>query len=130
MTRVRGEGGAAVVDFVLVSILVLALFLLVFQVGVFFHVRNVVTAAAAEGARFGATADRSPDEGAVRAQEAIAEALGARVSQRIRCTSTGTVDVGGAAAIEIVCRGPLPIVFLPTPAVTVEVKGHAFEESW
>lgn len=132
MTRRRGEDGAAVVDFVLVSILVLALFLLVFQVGVFFHVRNVVAAAAAEGARYGATADRTPEEGAARAQEAIRDGLGSRVSDRIRCTpgaGDGTIDVDGARAVEIICRGPVPIVFLPTPAVTIEVQGHALEES-
>jgi Flp pilus assembly protein TadG len=132
MRAERGDEGAAVVDFVLVTVLVIALFLLVFQVGVLFHVRNVVTAAAAEGARYGATADRTPEDGALRAEEAIRDALGERVASRIRCTSGadgGLVDVDGVAAVEIVCRGPLPIVFLPTPVIAVEVKGHALEES-
>ncbi len=131
MTRVRGDGGAAVVDFVLVTVLVLGLFLLVFQVGVFFHVRNVVAAAAAEGARFGAAADRTPAEGAVRAQSAVRDALGSRVSAAITCRPAdgdGTVDVAGAAAVEIVCRGKVPVVFLPTPVVTLVVKGHALQE--
>ncbi len=131
MTRARGDDGAAVVDFVLVTVLVLGLFLLVFQVGVFFHVRNVAAAAAAEGARYGAAADRSPSEGAVRAQAAVRDALGTRVAAAIRCApapGNGTVDVGGVAAVEIVCRGNVPVVFLPTPVVRLVVTGHALEE--
>ena len=121
----RRDDGAAVVDFVLVSVLVLALFLLVFQVGVFLHVRNVVAAAAAEGARYGATADRTPADGAARAESAVREALGDR---GIRCAGT-VVDVQGAAALEVRCRGPVPVVFLPTPVVRVDVRGHALEEA-
>ncbi len=120
------------VDVVLVMVLLLGLFLLVFQVGVFFHVRTVVASAAAEGARYGAAADRTPAEGAARAQAAVRDALGTQVSAAIRClpaAGMGTVDVGGADAVEIVCRGPVPIVFLPTPSVEIVVKGHALEES-
>ncbi len=132
MTRARGDGGAAVVDFVLVSILVITLFLLVFQVGVFFHVRTLLASAAAEGARYGAAADRTPADGALRAQTAVRDALGTRVASKIRCVAAagdGTIDVDGARAVEIVCSGPLPIVFLPTPVVSLTVKGHALEEA-
>ena len=52
-----GERGSAVVDFVLVSILIVTLLLAVLQVAVYVHVRNVVTASAQEGARFAANAD-------------------------------------------------------------------------
>jgi Flp pilus assembly protein TadG len=44
------DEGAAVVDFVLVTVLLLMLFLLVLQVGILFHVRNVLIESAAEGA--------------------------------------------------------------------------------
>ena len=52
-----GERGSAVVDFVLVSLLIVALLLAVLQVAVYVHVRNVVTASAQEGARYAANAD-------------------------------------------------------------------------
>ena len=129
MTRARGDDGAAVVDVVLVAVLVLGLFLLVFQVAVFFHVRTVVASAAAEGARYAAVADRTPEQGAARAQAAVREALGGRVSAAIRCAPGAPVQVAGAAVVEIVCRGPVPIVFLPAPAVEVVVKGHALDEA-
>jgi len=48
MTRRTGAAGAAVVDFVFVTVLVVALFLLVLQVGLVLHVRNVLVSSAAE----------------------------------------------------------------------------------
>ena len=48
--RSRDERGSAVVDFVLVSMLVVPLFLGILQVGLYLYVRNTVTAAASEGA--------------------------------------------------------------------------------
>ncbi len=129
MSRPRGDSGAAVVDFVLVSVLVLSMFLLVFQIGVVLHVRNVLVAAAAEGARFGAAADRTPEEGAVRAHEAVAQALGRRVADRMTCEPVqgGTVD--GAPVVDIRCSGPMPIVFLPAGPLTITVHAHALEEA-
>ena len=130
MTRSRGDDGAAVVDFVLVSVLVVALFLLVFQVGVVLHVRNVLVASAAEGARYGAAADRTPDEGAARAKEAIAQALGNRVARAMDCRPVDGGTVDGAPVVDIRCTGHLPIVFLPAGPLTITVHGHALEESW
>lgn len=122
----------AVVDFVLVCVLLLGLFLLVFQVGVFFHVRNVVAASAAEGARYGAAADRNPTQGAARAQVVLRQALGSKVSRAITCSpggAGGVVLVAGARVVDIVCTGRLPIVFGPSPKLVLTVHGHALEES-
>jgi Flp pilus assembly protein TadG len=124
----REEDGAAVVDFVLVSILVLTLFLLVFQVGVVFHVRNVLVASAAEGARYGANADRTPEDGALRAKRVIADALGSRVANAMTCTPYPGQEVDGQPVVEIRCTGPIPLVFLPMGSVTLTIKGHAIEE--
>lgn len=123
------DEGAAVVDFVLVSVLVLTLFLVVFQVGVAFHVRNVLVASAAEGARYGANADRTPEEGAARAKQVIADALGAKIAASMTCTPLDGGDIDGQPVIDIRCTGPLPIVFLPTGAFDITVHGHAIEES-
>lgn len=125
----RADDGAAVVDFVLVSVLVLALFLVVLQVGVVLHVRDVVAASAAEGARFGAAADRTPEEGAVRAEEVIAEGLGGRVARSVHCTALPGAEVDGAPVVDIRCTGPLPVVFLPAGPLTLTVHGHALEEA-
>jgi Flp pilus assembly protein TadG len=52
----NGDRGSAVVEFVLVSLLIMLLLLAVLQVAVYVHVRNVVTASAQEGARYAANA--------------------------------------------------------------------------
>jgi Flp pilus assembly protein TadG len=129
MAHPRDDDGAAVVDFVLVSVLVLALFLVVFQVGVVLHARNVLVASAAEGARYAATADRTPEEGAVRAREAIAQALGERVAASMDCHPVLGGAIDGAPVVDIRCTGPLPVVFLPAGPLTITVHGHALEES-
>ncbi|MCU1593475.1 MAG: pilus assembly protein TadE [Frankiales bacterium] len=123
------DEGAAVVDFVLVSVLVVVLFLIVFQVGIVLHVRNVMVSAAAEGARFGAAADREPGDGAERARSAIEDALGATIARSMDCAAVPGGDLDGAPVVDIRCTGPMPIVFLPTGQVTITVHGHALEES-
>jgi Flp pilus assembly protein TadG len=125
----RDDDGAAVVDFVLVSVLLVGLFLLVFQVGVVLHVRNVLVASAAEGARFGANADRTPDDGAERAKEVIADALGRRVADSMNCVPVAGEEIDGQPVVDVQCTGPMPIVFLPTGAFSLTVHGHAIEES-
>jgi Flp pilus assembly protein TadG len=123
------DEGAAVVDFVLVTVLLLALFLAVFQVGLMFHVRNVIASAAAEGARFGAAANRTPAQGAVRAQQAVRDALGRRTAAGIRCSAGRTTVVSGARVVDVMCAGRVPIVFGPSPRISLTVHGHALEES-
>lgn len=123
----RRDDGAAVVDFVLVSVLVLALFLLVLQVALVLHVRNVLVSAAAEGARYGATADRTPADGAERTHLAVSQALSGRAADRLTYTAT-TTSIDGAAVVEVTVRGPLPVVFLPAGPLTITVHGHALEE--
>ena len=62
-----GARATATVEFMLVSALVLFLFLLVLQVGFLLHTRTVLVAAAQEGARYGANADRGPADAERRA---------------------------------------------------------------
>src|SRR4051812_38593001 len=69
------DRGSAAVDFVLVGSLVTFLFLAVVQLGIDYHVRNVLAACVAEGARYGANADvADPEAGAAKANALITEA--------------------------------------------------------
>lgn len=129
MERGQGQEGAAVVEFVLVSVLLLTMFLIVFQIGVVLHVRNVLIASAAEGARYGAAADRSADEGTVRAKQAIAQALGQGTADSMTCIALPGSAIDGAPEVDIRCSGPLPLVFLPAGPLSITVHGHALEES-
>lgn len=122
-----GEDGSAVAEFVLVTALLLVLFGLVLQVGLLLHARTLLVAAAAEGARHAANADRSHGEGVERTRQAIAEGLGTRVLSRMS-VSAGTTSADGAAVVEVTVTGAVPLRFLPAGPVQLTVRGHALEE--
>jgi Flp pilus assembly protein TadG len=124
----RTDGGSAAVDFVLVGSLVTLLFLGVVQVAIDYHVRNVLAACAAEGARYGANADvADPDAGAARANELIREALGPAYAKAVAAQPQDVVD--GAPVVTVTVRARLPLIawFLPA-GPTVEATGHALLE--
>ena len=120
-----GDRGSAVVEFVLVSVLLSALFLAVVQLGVALHVRNTLTAAAAEGARYAANADRSPADGVVRTREVIRSSLSTRFGSDVRGSYT---DVAGHRAVVVEVRATLPLVGFAGPPHSLVVRGHALDE--
>lgn len=124
MTR---DEGSAVVDFVFVVVLVLTLFLGVLQFGLALHTRNVLVAAAQEGARFAANADRSEEDGVRRTREVIAEALSPRVAKELEIDAVPVVR-NGIRLVEVTVQGQLPVQFLPVSPFQVTVQGHALEE--
>ncbi|MGZ4438336.1 MAG: TadE/TadG family type IV pilus assembly protein [Nocardioidaceae bacterium] len=121
----RDEDGAAVVDFVLVLVVVLPLFLGILQVGLVLHVRNTLTAAASEGARYAATIDRPLDAGVARTRDQIREAVAGRFARDV---SARPVLVAGAPGVEVDVVAEVPPLGLWGPAVVLHVSGHAVEE--
>lgn len=124
----RDDRGSAVVDFTLVVVLVLGLFLGVLQLGLALHTRNVLVAAAQEGARVAAGADATEQDGVRRTRALIADALSEQAAADIDVEAR-VVRRSGAAVVEVTVRGPLPVQLLPVSPVTVTVSGHALEES-
>lgn len=121
----RSDSGAAVVEFVLVSALLVTLFMAVVQLGLALHVRNTVVAAAAEGARYGANADRGPDDAAARAREVIDESLSERFEGDV---TAGFEDVDGVPTIYVEVRTTLPLVGWLGPSRALVARGHAVDE--
>ena len=103
-----GERGSAVVDFVLVSLLILTLLLAVLQLAVYVHLRNVVTASAQEGARFAANADVDSALGAARTVEIVGRATSARTAAGLSCTSGEEADASGLTVVVVRCTGSVP----------------------
>lgn len=122
---VVGEGGAAVVDFVLVGLLVTAMFCGLLQLGLDLHIRNVLLASASDGARVGAEVDSSPAQGAAYANQLISEAVGGGYARAVALPDA-TVD--GAAVVTIEVRARLPLLVSFVPAVAVTVRGRALAE--
>lgn len=120
-----GDDGSAVVEFALVSALLAVLFLAVLQVGVALYVRNTLVAAAAEGARYGADADRTPADGVGRTQDLVAQSLSPSYAQDV------TADyalVDGLPTVVVRVRAPLPLLGLVGPGGDLVVEGHALAE--
>lgn len=127
MAATGGQRGNSTVEFTLVSVLVVALFLVVLQAAFAFHTRNVLVASAQEGARYGANADRSASDAAVRTRQVVADALSPTAAGRMSYEA-GEVAVDGRTAMRVTVSGPLPVVFLPAGPMRITVRGHALEE--
>ena len=124
MTR-SNERGAAVVDFVLVLVVLVPLFLGILQVALVMQVRNTLAAAASEGARVAATADRGPADGVAVTREQIDDAIADRYADDV---SVRSVSIDGAPGVEITVQARVPALGLGGPAIEVEVSGRAVEE--
>ncbi|MDQ6935562.1 MAG: pilus assembly protein [Actinomycetota bacterium] len=114
------------VDFVLVSLVLVPLVLGLIQVALVMYVRNTLTAAATEGARYGATVDRGPAAGVARTREQISGALAARFASRISARQSVLDNV---PVVEVRVRAVVPPLGLWGPGIEVDVTGHAIEES-
>jgi Flp pilus assembly protein TadG len=125
-----GERGSAVVDFVMVSILIVTLLLAVLQVAVYVHVRNVVTASAQEGARYAANADVDSAVGAARTVEVVARATSVQTAEGLSCTSGEEVDTSGLTLVVVRCSGSVPALLASLGnLLPLEVTGRAVKES-
>ncbi len=125
-SRRRSDSGSAVVDFVLVSVVLVPLFLGILQVALVLHVRNTLTSAASEGARYAATFDRPLQAGVERTRSQIADAVAGRFAENITASET---TIGGAPVVEVRVVADVPPLGLWGPGVRVAVAGHAIEEA-
>jgi Flp pilus assembly protein TadG len=126
-TAGTGADGAAPVDFVLLAGLLTAIFLMILQLGIALHVRNVLASAAAEGARYGANADFTDhgDAADKRTREIITTELAARFADGVTAT---VLPAGTDAVVEVDVSAPMPLFGLWGTARTIHVRGHALQE--
>jgi hypothetical protein len=114
------DRGSAVVEFTLVGILLTFLFLAVLQLGLALHV------AAAEGARYGANADRDPAQGAAVTRQLIRDSLADSFADQV---TAGVETVDGFQTVYVQVDATLPLVGLLGPPRAIQVRGHALEEA-
>ena len=120
------DDGSAVVEFVLVGVLLTALFLSLVQLGLALHVRNTLQASAAEGARFAANADRTRADGEAVTRDLIRSSLADGFAEHV---SSGTELVAGVPTVYVQVDASLPLIGFLGPSRTVRVRGHAVEEA-
>jgi len=110
---------------VLVLLVVVPLFLGIAQLALVLHVRNTLVSAASEGARYAATYDRGPADGAALTRATVAEVLSARFAAQVSAART-TVD--GYPGVVVQVDTQVPPLGLWGPSVDLRVHGHAVEE--
>lgn len=124
--RSPAEHGAAVVDFVLVSVVLVPLLLGLVQVGLVLHVRNTIASAAAEGARYAARLGVLPGAGAVRARELVGAAIGDRM---VATVTAREVVRDGLRVVEVQVEVDVPPLGLMGPGVRLSATGHGVREA-
>ncbi len=123
--RGRGERGSAVVDFVMVMVILLPLFAALLQLSLVLHVRNTLSAAAAEGARRAAVSGATLAEGRARTTEQILGSLNEKYAAGVVIKDT---SIGGVPAVEVRIRAEVPALGLGGPAIAFTVSGTAVRE--
>ena len=123
--RRPGQRGSAVVDFVLVLVVLVPVFLGILQVALVLLVRNTLASAASEGARYAATLDRGPADGVAKTRDQIDGAISGRFAQDV---SARPATVDGAPGVEVTVRAVVPALGIGGPGIALEVTGHAVEE--
>ncbi|WP_291383094.1 TadE/TadG family type IV pilus assembly protein [Demequina sp.] len=117
------DDGSVVVEFLLVSILVITIAMGVIQLTLALHVRNMLSSAASEGARLAAANDRDLNDGAMRTEFLLSESLG---GYDVNVVASDTV-IDGAPATRVTVTAPVPVFGL-WGVGTMSVSGRAFEE--
>jgi len=121
----RGERGSAIADFALVSVVLVPLFFGVLQIALVWHVKTTLTSAASEGARHGASYDRTTEDGRRRTAAVIDDVFGADFDDSVSGRQT-TVD--GQPVVEVTVRAHVPVLAFWGPSIAVEARGHAIKE--
>lgn len=107
------------------TVVLVPLFLGILQVALVLHVRNTLTAAASEGARYAATVDRPLEAGVARTRAQIRASVAERFAEDVRATS---VVLDGVVAVRVEVAADVPPLGLWGPPVRLVVDGHAIEE--
>jgi Flp pilus assembly protein TadG len=128
--RLAHDAGAAVVDFVMISVLLVMLLLGVLQVAVYFYARNVTAAAAADAARYAAAQGIDPSAGGSRASRLIHDGLDEADASAITCASAvGRDRRSGMAVTTVRCTGRIRLLFLPLHLpLTIDVTSSVLRE--
>ena len=114
----------------MLATLLVFLFLGVLQVAVYFYARNIVSAAAADAARYAASEDVPFVAGEQRARQLLSQGLDDKDAAAITCRATASHATSSKLPIVTVgCRGRLRLLFLPIAApLTVDVRASSVKE--
>jgi Flp pilus assembly protein TadG len=117
------EGGAAVVEFVLVSALAVLLAMSLAQLGLFLWERNALMGSLSEGARVAATQGRTVADGQRVAAELLRRSTGGRVADAVPIDGTEATGM-----VVLRAEGTLPSFVPGVPGLPVRMTARMHEE--
>lgn len=120
--------GAAVVDFVLVAGMLVALFLGVVQFALLVYVRDVLVADAAAGARVGAEEGASLAAAVAQARQLVGQTLPGGLTRALSYSAVWQRGPDGLDLVAVRIFGPVPLSILPVGSLQVSAVGHAVAE--
>jgi Flp pilus assembly protein TadG len=128
--RRRCDTGAAIIEFALVSVVLVFLLFAVLQVAVYAYIRHVVIADAANAARYAAASGVSVEAAIPRANALISSHLGAAAAHDLKCVASQTVDgASGLMLVSVQCHGPIRSLFLPVGTfLNLDISTSALKE--
>jgi Flp pilus assembly protein TadG len=118
-----GERGSAVVEFVLVSVVAVALAMSLAQLGLFLWERNALMGSLSEGARVAATEGRTVADGRRLATELLRRSAGGRVASAVPIQG---VEAGGEVVLS--AEGTLPSFVPGVPGLPVRMTARMHQE--
>jgi hypothetical protein len=127
---VHDDCGSSVVEFVMISSLLVLLLFAVLQVAALFYVRSVVGAATADAARYAANSGIDSRSGGARAALLIRDGLGPGMARQLQCEALETADpASGLSVVQVGCRGRMRSLLLPVAGlVTVSASSRSLKE--
>jgi Flp pilus assembly protein TadG len=125
-----GDRGAAIAEFVMISVLLIFLVFAVLQIAVLVYVRTIVAASAADGARYAASSNVTAAAGADRATNEVSKSLSGNVARAVPCTGSVSADPASGLQTTVVhCAGTIKSIFLPLASVVrIDVTARSLTE--
>jgi Flp pilus assembly protein TadG len=121
----RSERGSAIVDFALVAVVLVPMFFAILQLALIWHVKSTLTAAASQGAHYGASYQHTASDGAARTRTIIDDTFGTDFRDRV---SARGIRVDGQPGVEVEVTARVPVLVIWGPTLSVSVSGHAAKE--
>lgn len=123
-SRLCGDRGSAIVEFALVAPLIVGVALVVLQLSLTLHVRSVLTAAAAEGARMASLVGSQLVTGERRTRQLLDGNLAGSVVTHVRVSR---VMEDGLLMTSVRIEARLPLIGLLGPE-SLQITAHALQE--
>lgn len=113
----------------MVLVMLMALFLAMVAIGLWAYSRSLLTSAAAQAARYAASADvTDPAAASRRAAQIMAQTIAGGVADTVRCGPPSSID---PLMVEVHCTMAAPAILplLSDVLPTIDVTAHALRET-